>query len=87
MAYNLQVGALFAIGVNTEDQVLGILTKAQKFLYQPLVNKSWASEGDASTLDWSLPLDYIISECIYFLRKVNPAKYTYVATAARQIRY
>jgi hypothetical protein len=87
MAYQLQVGALFAIGVNTEAEVLGIVKKAQKFLHEPLTNKSWASEGDTATLDWSLPLDYIISEGILFLRKVNPAKYTYFVNSARQIRY
>jgi hypothetical protein len=87
MAYQLQVGMLFDVGINTEREVLAILEKAKKFVYEPKTVTSWASEGDSSTLDWSLPLDYIISECRYFLKRVNPQKYGYLVYSSRQIRF
>lgn len=87
MAYQLQVGMLFDVGINTEGEVLAILDKAKKLLYEPKTVMAWGSEGDSSTLDWSLPLDYIISECRYFLKRLNPQKYGYIVTSARQIRF
>lgn len=87
MAYQLQVGMLFDVGINTEGEVLAILEKAKKLLYEPKTTVAWSSEGDSETLDWSLPLDYIISECRYFLKRLNPQKYGYIVTSARQIRF
>lgn len=87
MAYQLNQGQLFDIGINTEGEVLAILARAKKLLYEPKTIMAWGSEGNTSTLDWALPLDYIISECRYFLKRVNPDKYGYIVTSARQIRY
>jgi hypothetical protein len=87
MAYQLNQGQLFDIGINTEREVLGYLAQAKKFLHEPKTQVAWASEGDSATLDWALPLDYIISECRYFLKRLNPQKYGYIVTSARQIRF
>lgn len=87
MADSYQIGTLFTLGVHTEPQVLSILQSATNLLMDGKTVMAWSSEGDSSTLQFTLPVDYVLKECRYFLKSINPAKYGYLVTSARQIRF
>jgi hypothetical protein len=90
MAYDIRTRRLFQKGINSEQFVLDVVRKAQAISMASEGGKtimSWTGEGDAATYQYSLPVDIIISEGIYFLMSYCPNTYGYIVTSARQIRY
>ena len=87
MAYDIRVGSLFDVHIDTEQEVLAIYKKATKLLFEGKTVMSWTGEADSSTLQFTLAPDLVRSECILFLKRINPTKYGYVTSSARQIRF
>lgn len=82
--YSLQVGMLFDVDFDELSEVQAIHRQAKRFLLEGKSVMSWTGQGDASTLQWTLPIDYVISECRYFFRRKLGKP---IVTSARQIRF
>ena len=85
--YDIRVGHIFDVNIDTEQEVLHILKNARQLIKEGKTVMSYESEANGGTLQFSMSPDVIMSECIWFLKSKNPAKYGYVVTRARQIRY
>lgn len=83
-SYSLQVGMLFDVDFDTVEEVLAIRKQAKRLLFEGKTVMGWTGQTDSSTLQWTLPIDYVLSECRYFLRRKLRKP---IVTAARQLRF
>lgn len=65
---------LFVTGFS-EQEVLDIQKEAKKHLKQMKVMMSYGDGGSSSSKQFVMPVQEILEECAYALRKLNPSVY------------
>lgn len=65
---------LFVVGF-TVVEVLAIQAKAKKLLLEGKTVMSWSEGGTSATRQLVMPVQEILAECAYALRKLDPQTY------------
>jgi len=68
------VKGLFVVGF-TVAEVLEIQAKAKKLLMEGKTVMSWSEGGTSATRQLVMPVQDILGECAYALRKLDPETY------------
>lgn len=84
-AYNS--GQMFDPAIDSEADVLAIRVKAISLMRQGIQTMSWTGEGVSSTKQFVFPVADVLYETRLFLKRINPTKYGYISTTARQFRF
>lgn len=75
---------IFTIGF-TEQDVLDIIQKAKTFMKQGKVTMSYGDSGSSASKQFTLPIDQVLIECQYALKKINPTVYNGGSTKKKRI--
>jgi spore germination protein YaaH len=59
----------------TEAEVLQVQQKAKDFMMQGKVLMSYGDGGSSGSKQFVMPVDQILEECAYALKKLNPSVY------------
>jgi hypothetical protein len=75
---------IFAIGF-TEQDVLDIIAKAKTYIKQGKVTMSYGDSGSSASKQFTLPIDQVLMECQFALKKINPTVYNGGSTKKKRI--
>lgn len=75
---------IFTIGF-TEQDILDIIQKAKTFMKQGKVTMSYGDSGSSASKQFTLPIDQVLIECQYALKKINPTVYNGGSTKKKRI--
>ena len=87
MAEYNNTGILFQVGIDTEDEILKIRSKAKELLMKGIQVMQWSGEGVESSKEFVMSPADVLVETRLFLMRLNPSKYGVITNSSRIIRY